>query len=297
MTANCDGPAPRVLRAGLTQWHATRDVASNLAKACQMIAGCAADGADVVLLPENGLMLGTNTEMRAAAVRLDGPEIAELRAAAKTAGVTVVLGGAKRDPGDGSPPRNTAIVIGPDGEVAGGYDKVHLFDARVGGQSFEASSVEQAGGTPTLLRLPLPGLPDALVGLTICYDVRFPELYRRLALAGAEVIFVPAAFTRITGEAHWETLLRARAIENAAYVVASATIGDDPSDAFPTYGHALVVDPWGEVLTDLGDEPLTYRVVDLNLDTVSSTRNRMPVLRGVRPDAYEADPVTLQVRS
>jgi predicted amidohydrolase len=267
-------------------------VARNLAIACQLVSDCAAGGAEVVLLPENGLMLGTNAEMRAAAIRLDGPEVAQLRAAAEAAGTTVVLGGAKRVTGDRTPARNTAIVIGPDGELAGGYDKIHLFDARVGGQSFEASSVEQAGGTPTLLRL-----ADTLIGLTICYDIRFPELYRRLALAGAEVLFVPAAFTRVTGQAHWETLLRARAIESAAYVVASATVGDDPSDAFPTYGHALAVDPWGEILADLGDEPLAFSVVDLNLDTVTLTRDRMPVLRGVRPAAYAADPVVLSVRA
>lgn len=291
-TAQAPGsqPPPRGLRAGLTQWHATRDVARNLSIACQLVGECAADGAEVVLLPENGLMLGTNTEMRAAAIRLDGPEVAELCAAAKAAGTTVVLGGAKRVTGDGTPARNTAIVIGPDGELAGGYDKIHLFDAQVGGQSFEASSVEHAGDTPTLLRT-----GDALIGLTICYDVRFPELYRRLALAGAEVMFVPAAFTRITGKAHWETLLRARAIESAAYVVASATVGDDPSDAFPTYGHALAVDPWGEILADLGEEPLAFTVVDLNLDTVTSIRDRLPVLRGVRPDAYAADPLILSV--
>lgn len=280
----------RTLRAGLTQWHATRDVAANLATACALVGECAARGAAVVLLPENGLMLGTNAQMRAAAIRLDGPEVGELRAAAKAAGATVVLGGAKTIAGDGTPARNTAIVIGPDGELAGGYDKIHLFDARVGGQSFEASSVEQAGGQPTLLRA-----GGTLIGLSICYDVRFPELYRQLALAGAEVLFVPAAFTRVTGQAHWETLLRARAIENAAYVIASATIGDSPADAFPTYGHALAVDPWGEILADLGEQDVACEVLDLNLDTVTATRERMPVLRGVRPDAYAAAPVTVAV--
>ena len=283
-------PSPRGLRAGLTQWHATRDVPANLDIACRLIADCAADGAEIVLLPENGLMLGTNAEMRAAALRLDGPEIGRLRAAAKAAGTAVVLGGAKCVRGDDETVRNTAIVIGPDGEYAGGYDKIHLFDARVGGQSFEASSVEQAGAQPMLARL-----RDTLIGLTICYDVRFPELYRRLALAGAEVFLIPSAFTRVTGRAHWETLLRARAIENAAYVLASATVGDDPSDAFPTYGHALAVDPWGEVLVDLGDEPLAFAVLDLDLDTVTASRERLPVLRGVRPDAYAADPVTLSI--
>jgi predicted amidohydrolase len=165
----------------------------------------------------------------------------------------------------------------------GGYDKIHLFDARVGGQSFEASSVELAGGQPVILEI-----QGARIGLTICYDVRFPELYRQLALAGAEVFLVPAAFTRVTGAAHWEVLLRARAIENAAYVVASATIGSPTEgvDAFPTYGHALAVDPWGEVLADLGEQPVSARVLDLDLDTVARTREKIPVLRGVRADAY-----------
>jgi predicted amidohydrolase len=283
-------PGSRRLRVGLTQWHATRDIEKNVAVASQLIADCGAAGAEVVLLPENGLMLGTNAEMRAAAIRLDGSQVSRLRAAAKSAGTTVVLGGAKRIVTDGEPARNTAIVLGPDGEYAGGYDKIHLFDAKIGGQSFEASSVEEAGTQPTLLRL-----GDVLVGLTICYDVRFPELYRRLALAGAEVLFVPAAFTRATGQAHWETLLRARAIENAAYVVASATTGDDPADAFPTYGHALVVDPWGQVLTDLGNAQLASAVLDLNLDTVKLTRERLPVLRGICPEAYATEPVTLSI--
>jgi predicted amidohydrolase len=126
------------------------------------------------------------------------------------------------------------------------------------------------------------------VGITICYDVRFPDLYRRLALAGAEVILVPAAFTRTSGRAHWEVLLRARAIENAVYIVASATIGGAEDDAFPTYGHASVVGPWGEVLADLGEALEAYQVVELNIDTIDRVREQLPVLRGVRPDAYGA---------
>jgi len=281
-------PRPgRRFRIGLTQWHATRDVAQNLRTACELIEKSAADGAQLVLLPENGLMLGTNAQMRAAAIWMDGPEIARLSAAARDGAVTVVLGGAKRLVAAGEPARNTAIVIGPDGSVVGGYDKIHLFDARVGGQSFEASSVEQAGSEPVLLRL-----EDVTIGVTICYDVRFPELYRRLAMSGAEVLLVPSAFTQVTGRAHWETLLRARAIENAAYVVASATVAG-PDDAFATYGHALAVDPWGEVLADLGEDLSCYRVLDLDLDTVTRTRDRLPVLRGVRPAAYAAEPRVL----
>ncbi len=268
----------RTLKVGLTQWHATRDVAANVATACAMIRAC--EGADLVLLPENGLMLGTNTEMRDAALAVDSPEIDALRAAAKDAGATVVLGGFKRRAEDGGI-RNTALVVGPDGRVAGGYDKIHLFDARIEGRSFEASGVETAGDRPVLLRV-----AGTAVGLTICYDVRFPELYRALALAGAEVLLVPAAFTQRTGEAHWELLLRARAVESSAYVVASATVRGADDDAFPTYGHALAAGPWGEVLADLGTAPAASRVLELDLDEVTRRREMLPVLRGVRPEIY-----------
>ncbi|MFV2173748.1 nitrilase-related carbon-nitrogen hydrolase [Actinomadura sp. LOL_016] len=267
----------RTLAVGLTQWHATRDVAANVETACAMIRDCA--GADLVLLPENGLMLGTNTEMRDAALAVDDPEIGALRRAAKEAGSAVVLGGFKRRADGGV--RNTALVIGADGGIAGGYDKIHLFDARIDGRSFEASGVETAGDRPVLLRV-----AGATVGLTICYDVRFPELYRALALAGAEALLVPAAFTRRTGEAHWELLLRARAVENSAYVVASATVQGAEDDAFPTYGHALAAGPWGEVLADLGTAPAASRVLELDIGEAARRRETLPVLRGVRPDAY-----------
>jgi predicted amidohydrolase len=177
--------------------------------------------------------------------------------------------------------RNTALVIGADGEIAGGYDKIHLFDARIDGRSFEASGVETAGDRPVLLNV-----AGATLGLTICYDVRFPELYRALALAGAQVLLVPAAFTHRTGEAHWELLLRARAVENSAYVVASATVRGADDDAFPTYGHALAAGPWGEVLADLGTASAASRVLELDLSETDRRREMLPVLRGVRPDAY-----------
>lgn len=276
----------RTLRVGLTQWHATRDLATNTATAVRMVCECAAAGADLVLLPENGLMLGTNTEMREAALAVDSLEITSLRQAAKESGTAVALGGFKRRGPDDI--RNTALVIDADGEIVGGYDKIHLFDARVDGRSFEASGVETAGDRPVLLRV-----GGTTVGLTICYDVRFPELYRALALAGAEVLLVPAAFTQRTGEAHWEVLLRARAIENAAYVVASATIrgqGDDADDAFPTYGHALAVGPWGEVLADLGEQKAAWQVVDLDLSQVSARRQALPVLSGVKTGVYGVPP-------
>ncbi|WP_281689159.1 nitrilase-related carbon-nitrogen hydrolase [Pseudonocardia thermophila] len=282
------GGDPRRLRVGLTQWHPTRDVAANLAVAVELIRA-AGPQADLVVLPENGLMLGTNAEMRAAALTVDSPEIDALRDAAKAASAAVVLGGFKRRTTDGDV-FNTALVIGSDGEIAGGYDKIHLFDARIAGQSFEASGVERAGDRPLIITV-----AGVRLGVTICYDVRFPELYRTLAVAGAEVFLVPAAFTHRTGSAHWEVLLRARAIENAAYVVAPATIrGEDGTDAFETYGHALVVGPWGDVLVDLGEQAPAWQVVELPLAEVARVRETLPVLRSVRTDASCAAPTIIE---
>ncbi|MER5751980.1 nitrilase-related carbon-nitrogen hydrolase [Streptomyces sp. NPDC002088] len=278
----------RVLRVGLTQWHATREPAANLDKALAAVRGCAADGADLVLLPENGLMLGSNAEMREQAFTAESPEITELRQVARETGTVVVLGGMKHRRPDQV--TNSALVIDRDGALLGAYDKIHLFDARVGGVSFEASGVERAGSE--LLLLEVNGVT---MGLTICYDVRFPELYRSLAKAGAEVLLVPAAFTRTTGRAHWEVLLRARAIENGAFVVASATVhGEQPGeDAFETYGHALAVAPWGEVLADLGDARAAHRVVELDLAAVERARTTLPVLEQSRPDVYTGSPQRL----
>src|SRR5581483_7938682 len=263
------GATPKRLRVALTQWHATADVAANLALACGIVREAAPERPDLVLLPENGLCLGTNAEMRARALEAAGPELAALGAAARAADAVVVLGGFKRRVAGDALVRNTAAVFDRDGRLAACYDKIHLFDASVGGMTFAASSVERAGDRPLLVEI-----AGATVGVTICYDVRFPELYRTLALAGAEVLLVPSAFTFVTGTAHWEVLLRARAIENGAFVVASATVRGE-GDAFETFGHALVVGPWGDVRADLGDAPRAWTVVELDLDEVAAARRRL----------------------
>ncbi|MGN6782492.1 MAG: nitrilase-related carbon-nitrogen hydrolase, partial [Marmoricola sp.] len=260
-------------------------LAANRAAAVEAIRQASAGGAELVLLPENGLMLGTGDQMRAAAFDEDGPAIRELAAAAAAEDIVVVLGGMKNSTAQGV--YNSALVIGRDGGIAGRYDKIHLFDARIDGASFEASSREHSGSTPTLLRA-----GDITYGLTICYDVRFPELYRRLALAGADVLLVPSAFTEITGRAHWETLLRARAIENGCYVIASATIhgADRTGDAFATYGHALAVSPWGEVIADLGETSHGVAIIEIDPGAVDTARASLPVLQQVRNDAYVREP-------
>lgn len=283
----------RSLRIGMTQWRIFSRVEDNLAAAERLIADAAASGAQLVVLPENALKLGTNQEMRAAAVELGGAELRRLGDAARLARVPVVLGGVKRHVPGQNLVSNTALVLGADGTVTGGYDKIHLFDATVAGQTFAASSVEVAGERPVLL-----DCGGALVGLTICFDIRFPELYRTLAQAGAEVLLVPAAFIERTGAAHWEVLLRARAIENQAFVIAPATLSganDEGSHSFPTYGHAMAVSPWGTVLADLGVAPEAFQVVELDLDEVTRTREAMPILHKSRPDAYAAPPLVLTV--
>jgi predicted amidohydrolase len=282
----------RRIRVTLTQWHATRDVAANLRKALELVRASARDKPDLILLPENGLMIGTNDEMRAAALAIDSVEIDQLRRSAHDASATVILGGFKRRAADGSV-HNTALVIGPRGEIAGGYDKIHLFDATIGGQKFQASRVEVAGTEPVIALI-----NQVKVAVTICYDVRFPELYRALALAGAEVFLVPAAFTFKTGEAHWEVLLRARAIENTAYVVGSATIrGRNGDDAFETWGHALAVDPWGIVLADLGTAELAHETIELDMGVLEEVRRNLPVLRGIRQQAYSTEPRVIDADS
>ncbi len=276
------------MRVAVTQWQTGRDLSLNLKVAEKAISETGRDGAELVLLPENCLFLGTNQEMRAAALSIDGEEISTLRHAAAAAHTTVILGGFKRRSPDGDV-YNTGLVIDEQGAIVGGYDKIHLFDARIAGQTFQASSVERAGDRPTIAIV-----NGVKVGLTICYDVRFPELYRRLALSGAQLIIVPSAFTQTTGQAHWEVLLRARAIECGCFIAAPATIRGAPEgDSFPTYGHAMVVDPWGRVLVDLEEAAPAWTIVALEMGKVDEARNALPVLSGIQPESYARTPVVI----
>lgn len=279
----------RRLRVGLLQLQPTRDVQANLKDVLWAVQAAAAQGAELIVVPENALCIGTNAQMRAAAVTIDGPEITALREAARSAHAIVVLGGFKQK-SERPLLQNTALVIRDDGTIQGSYDKIHLFNAVVNGTSFRASDVESAGD-----QLVIANVKGVKVGLSICFDIRFPEMFRRLAQAGAEVILIPAAFTQTTGEAHWEVLVRARAIENEAYVVASATITSDDAieSGFQTYGHAMVVDPWGVVLADLGEESRAVRVVELDLDKVAQIRAKLPVLDVARHEVYAAAPVQI----
>jgi len=281
--------ANRTLRVGLMQLQPTRDVQANLKDVLAGIEQAGEQGAELIVVPENALCIGSNAEMRAAAVRLDGPEINAIRDAARRAGAAVVVGGFKQK-SERPLLQNTALVIREDGSIQGSYDKVHLFNAVVNGTAFRASDVESAGD-----QLVIANVNGVKVGLSICFDIRFPEMFRQMARAGAEVILIPAAFTQTTGQAHWEVLVRARAIENEAYVVASATITSDDAveSGFETYGHALAVGPWGEIMADLGTAPHAVRVVELDLDKVVQIREKLPVLGVSRLDVYASGPLEI----
>jgi len=277
------------LRVALVQLRPGLDVQANLGRILDSIRQSGDLGADLAVIPENAMCIGSNAQMRAAAVSVDGPEITAVRNAARQANVAVVLGGFKQK-SDRPLLGNTALVIRSDGSIQGSYDKLHLFNAVVAGQSFRASDVESAGED-----LVIADIKGVKVGLSICFDIRFPEMFRKLACAGAQVILIPSAFTQTTGEAHWEVLVRARAIENEAYVVASATIssGEAVESGFATFGHALVVDPWGRIMANLGTAPHAVQVVDLDMQNVAEIRKKLPVLDVARGDVYRKAPVLI----
>jgi len=263
------------LRVGIVQMSSQDDVAKNLARAVELVARAAGEGAKVVVLPENFAFMGTEEGKRGIAEKLDGggPIVTALAEAATRSGVHVVAGGMPERSGDADRPFNTCAVVAPDGSIAGRYRKVHLFDVEVGdGQKYRESASTSPGTEPVVL--PIGGFK---VGLSVCYDIRFPELYRKLADLGAELIVVPAAFTLATGKDHWHVLLRARAIESQAYVAAAGQWGVHPHDR-RTYGKSLVADPWGDVIVQCTDgEGIAVATVDRR--RLDSVRANLPSLR------------------
>jgi predicted amidohydrolase len=264
------------LRVGVVQMSSQDDVAKNLARAGELVARAAAEGAKLVVLPENFAFMGPEEGKRALAEKLDdqgGPIVAALAEAAGRSGVHVVAGGMPERSGDHDRPFNTCAVVAPDGSVVARYRKLHLFDVEVGdGQRYRESASTSPGTEPVVV--PVLGFR---IGLSVCYDVRFPELYRKLADLGAEVVVVPAAFTLATGKDHWHVLLRARAIECQAYVAAAAQWGVHPHDR-RTYGKSLVADPWGDVIVQC-PEGEGVAVAAVERRRIESVRANLPSLR------------------
>lgn len=274
------------MRAALVQLCGSDDPQANLAQTQALIATGAAEGAKLVLTPENTNIISADRAWQRQVIRTEAedPTLAALRLQAAELGIWLLIGSLLLKPGDPDEDRfvNRSLLIAPDGQIAARYDKIHMFDARPRkGEVYRESAAVRPGSRAVLVQEPLP------MGLTICYDLRFPRLYRRLAQAGAQVLTIPAAFTVPTGEAHWEVLLRARAIETGCYVLAPAQCGThgvtQPSKRGPrrSWGHSLVVAPWGEVLADGGSEPGVVSV-DIDLAQVREARRRIGSLAGDR---------------
>ena len=267
------------MRAALVQMTVSDDPAANLAAARGLIRQAAAGGAGLVLTPEMTNCLSSSRDHQRSVFRHEEADetLAALRQEAAKADIWLLIGslGLLTHDADGRF-ANRSFLIGPDGGIAARYDKIHMFDVNVSETEVYRESQGYRPGTLAVLA----DAGWAKIGMTVCYDVRFPQLYRRLAQAGAQVITIPAAFNHITGAAHWETLVRARAIETGCFVLAPAQTGFHPEghgNGRRTHGHSLAVTPWGEILADAGTDPgVTF--VDLDLAQVAAARGRVPAL-------------------
>src|SRR3954468_14912140 len=273
-------PVTDLLRVACVQMTSGPDKAANLETAERLVARAAATGADLIALPEKWNAIGTTEQLHAAAEPLEGGESVEAMAGwARRHGITLVGGSISEQREGREKLSNTSLAFGPDGELLGLYRKIHLFDVEVAGVTYRESEAEEPGAEPVVVRG--EGWP---VGLTVCYDVRFPELYRILALEGSELVTVPAHFTTPTGKDHWHVLLRARAIENQLYVAAAAQVGETIAGK-PAYGRSLIVDPWGTVLAQAPDEE-TVIVAEIDKARLRDIRAKLPSLANRQAAAY-----------
>ncbi|MGE0055839.1 MAG: carbon-nitrogen hydrolase family protein [Hyphomicrobium sp.] len=265
-------------KAALVQLCSGREVASNIAAASELIRAAAAAGAEYIQTPENTQLMELEKPRLMAALQPEknNSALEAFSSLARDLKRWLHIGsiGIKCDDGRIA---NRSFVFAPDGEVAARYDKIHMFDVDLGnGETYRESATYQPGTQAVIVDLPWANL-----GLTICYDLRFPALHRALAQGGAEMIAVPAAFTRVTGEAHWKTLLRARAIETQCFVLAAAQ-GGRHENGRETYGHSLIIAPWGEVLAEADTEP-GFVTADIDLARVTQARSKVPSLTHDRP--------------
>ncbi|MEW5991741.1 MAG: carbon-nitrogen hydrolase family protein [Chloroflexota bacterium] len=270
---------PVELAVALVQTDAGPVPEANVARAAQLAETAAAAGARLVALPEYLQYRGPDEGYRASARPIPGPFTEPFSTIARRRDCWVLVGSLAETSADPARPHNTSVLLGPDGTIAARYRKIHLFDVAVddGPVDLESARVT-AGGEPVLA-----DVEGLRIGLTICYDLRFPELYRTLALAGAEVLAVPSNFSERTGRDHWEVLLRARAIENGAWVIAPSQIGGPPGQ--PAFGRSMVIDPWGVVVAQAPDrEAIVHAVVDTG--RVAAVRRQIPALANRRPGAY-----------
>jgi predicted amidohydrolase len=287
------------LKVAAVQLNSTADAAANLAAADLLTRAAARDGAQLIVLPEKWSVLGRDADLRAGAQALDGPAISWARELARELQIDLLAGSiverGEGDPGAGAVEqrerdpgaaaallRNTSVHIAPDGELRAVYRKLHMFDVEVEGRVYRESALTAPGD-----ELVLSATADGVeLGLAICYDLRFAELFGALAARGARVLVLPSAFTLPTTRDHWEILVRARAIENEVFVIAANQVGAHPG-GHRSGGRSLIVDPWGAVLARAGEEE-GWIAADLDLARQQEIRTRLPVLAHRRADVYGA---------
>jgi predicted amidohydrolase len=269
------------MRAAAVQLNSNENKERNLASADGLTRAAAADGAQLVVLPEKFNVLGTHDDYAAGAETLDGPTITWAREIARELSIDLVAGSIVERREGHDKFSNTCVHVTPDGDIRAVYRKIHMFDVIVGDIEYKESASEDPGEEIVLSEL-ADGEP---VGLTVCYDLRFPELFRILAIKGATVITLPAAFTKITGQAHWEILIRARAIENQVFMVAAGQVGMHPENK-ESYGNSMIVDPWGEVLARVTGDGPGFCAADLDFHRQAEVRDKLPSLANRQARAY-----------
>jgi predicted amidohydrolase len=269
------------MRAAAVQLNSNEDKDRNLAAADELTRAAASDGAQLVVLPEKFNVLGTHEHYEQGAETLDGRTISWARELAAELGIDLVAGSIVERRDGHEKLSNTCVHLSPDGDIRAVYRKIHMFDVVIGGVEYKESASEEPGDEIVLSELG-DGEP---LGLTICYDLRFPELFRILAIKGATVISLPAAFTQITGQAHWEILIRARAIEDQVFMVAAGQVGLHP-EGKESYGNSMIVDPWGEILARVTEDGPGYCVADLDFNRQAEVRDKLPSLANRQAAAY-----------
>lgn len=289
------------MRVAAVQLNSTADKAANMQEADRLTRAAVAEGAQLIVLPEKWTVLGSEEHLRAGAESLDGPAIGWARAVARELSIDLVAGSiAERRPGR-ERLSNTSVHVGPDGQLRAVYRKLHMFDVEIEGRRYAESDAEEPGEEIVASALaddaggvsestsgagaagePLGGVG---LGLAICYDLRFPELFGALAQRGVRVVALPAAFTLPTTRDHWNTLVRARAIDNQVFVVAANQVGRHPGE-HRSGGRSMVVDPWGTVLAQVAEEGSGYAIADLDFEHQAEIRRRMPLPEQRRPAVY-----------
>jgi predicted amidohydrolase len=275
---------PDTLRVAAVQLTASGDKDANIATAGRLVEQAAAAGAQLVVLPEKWNLIDNERRQVAGGEPLDGRSLNAARGWAQARGIALVAGSVSEAVPGTDRAYNTSVLIQPDGSVTAIYRKLHLFDVAVGGHTYRESDGAVPGADIVVGRA-----LGHRIGMTICYDLRFPELFRALTIAGAQILTVPAAFTETTGLAHWEPLLRARAIENQVFVIAAGQIGTHATGT-ASHGHSMIIDPWGVILAEAADDQTTI-LADLDFTELERIRRDLPALAHRRADLFDTAPV------